>query len=69
MAGNVPGDRLADIVYYDNHAISQSTGERIYTNQYFNHNLRIRRGDFVLGSFDYDHTFDDQSKNLHLLFV
>ena len=60
--GKRSSDRLADIVYYDNHAISQSTGERIYTNQYFNHNLRIRRGDFVLGSFDYDHTFDDQSK-------
>jgi outer membrane receptor protein involved in Fe transport len=60
--GKRSSDRLADIAYYDNHAISQSTGERIYTNQYFNHNLRIRRGDFVLGSFDYDHTFDDQSK-------
>jgi outer membrane receptor protein involved in Fe transport len=55
-------DRLADIVYYDNHAIAQSTGERLYTLQYFNHNLRTRRGDFLLGSFDYSHTFKNQSK-------
>lgn len=53
-------ERTADILYYDNHAIYG--GERTYTFQYFNENLRIRRGDFVLGSFDYSHVFDDQSK-------
>ncbi|GAB3647778.1 TonB-dependent receptor [Echinicola sediminis] len=53
-------DRLADIVYYDNHAIIN--GERTYSMQYYNHNLRIRKGDFVLGSFDYAHTFKNSSK-------
>lgn len=53
-------DRTADILYYDNHAIRD--GERLYTFQYFNENLRIRRSDFVLGSFDYSHSFNDKSK-------
>tara|TARA_R110000868_G_scaffold366839_1_gene629770 strand:- start:10764 stop:13238 length:2475 start_codon:yes stop_codon:yes gene_type:complete len=53
-------DRLADIVYYDNHAITPAEGgDRVYTFQYYNHNLRTRKGDFVLGSFDYAHNFDD----------
>lgn len=55
-------NRLADIVYYNNHALYQATGERIYRMQYFNHNLRIRRSDFALGSFDYEHIFEDKSK-------
>ncbi|RNL69271.1 TonB-dependent receptor [Sinomicrobium pectinilyticum] len=56
-------DRLADIVYYDNHAITPAEGgDRIYTFQYFNHNLRTRKGDFILGSLDYNHTFNDESR-------
>ncbi len=60
FAGERSKDRTADIVYYDNHAIYN--GERQYTFQYYNENLRIRTGDFILGSFDYSHTFDDQSR-------
>ncbi|SHM83713.1 Outer membrane receptor proteins, mostly Fe transport [Cyclobacterium lianum] len=53
-------DRTADIVYYDNHA--SIGGERLYTMQYYNENLRIRTSDFALGSFDYAHTFADKSR-------
>ena len=56
-------DRTADILYFDNHAISPAEGgQRIYTFQYFNENLRIRRGDFILGSFDYSHSFPNNSQ-------
>jgi len=61
-AGRRSTDRLADILYYDNHAvIHPATGERLHTMQYFNHNLRTRRGDFALGSLDYNHTFANKS--------
>lgn len=61
-AGRRSTDRLADIVYYDNHALpSPSSTERLYTLQYFNHNLRTRRGDFALGSLDYSHAFENKS--------
>ncbi|AWW32470.1 TonB-dependent receptor [Echinicola strongylocentroti] len=53
-------DRTADIIYYDNHA--EMNGEDIYQMQYYNENLRIRRSDFVIGSFDYEHTFSNTSK-------
>lgn len=59
-AGKRSKDRTADILYYDNHGIYSD--ERIYTLQYYNENLRIRRGDFVLGSFDYSHDFGNQSR-------
>ena len=52
-------DRVADILYYDNHALVN--GERVYTMQYYNENLRIRTSDFALGSFDYVHTFDNKA--------
>ena len=56
-------DRTADILYFDNRAISPAEGgQRIYTFQYFNENLRIRRGDFILGSFDYSHSFPNSSQ-------
>lgn len=62
-AGKRQTDRLADIVYFDNHGITPANGEeRFYTLQYFNHNLRTRRSDFVLGSFDYAHTFTNGSR-------
>ncbi|QCX38934.1 TonB-dependent receptor [Aureibaculum algae] len=63
FAGKHTKDRLADIVYYDNHAVSPiGSDNRIYTLQYYNHNLRIRKGDFALGSFDYTHKFKNESK-------
>ena len=62
-AGKHTVDRLADIDYYDNHAISPiGSGNREYTFQYYNHNLRTRKGDFALGSFDYSHKFNNASK-------
>ena len=62
-AGKRQKDRLADIIYFDNHGITPAkAGERLYSFQYFNHNLRIRKGDFVLGSLDYAHVFIDRSK-------
>ena len=63
FAGKRTKERLADIVYYDNHSISPIGGtSRDYTFAYYNHNLRIRKGDFALGSFDYAHKFDNSSK-------
>ncbi|WP_085497998.1 outer membrane beta-barrel family protein [Arenibacter troitsensis] len=62
-AGKHTVDRLADIDYYDNHAISPiGSGNREYTFQYYNHNLRTRKGDFALGSFDFGHKFNNDSK-------
>ncbi len=63
FAGKHTKERLADIVYYDNHALSPiGSQNRLYTFEYYNHNLRIRKGDFALGSFDYAHKFNDDSK-------
>jgi len=63
FAGKRTKERLADIVYYDNHSISRTRGAtRDYTFAYYNHNLRIRKGDFALSSFDYSHKFHDKSK-------
>lgn len=63
FAGKRSKERLANIVYYDNHAITPANGgTREYTFQYYNHNLRERKSDFALGSFDYAHTFKNASK-------
>jgi len=63
FAGKRSKDRLADIVYFDNHAVFLADSDnRLYTFQYFNHNLRERKSDFALGSFDYEHTFSNNSK-------
>jgi len=63
FAGQRTKERLADIVYYDNHSISPiASNNRQYTFEYYNHNLRIRKGDFALGSFDYSHQFENTSK-------
>jgi iron complex outermembrane receptor protein len=63
FAGKRSKDRLADIVYFDNHAVFHADSDnRLYTFQYFNHNLRERKSDFALGSFDYEHTFSNNSK-------
>lgn len=62
-AGKLSKDRTADILYYDNHAITPVEGNnRLYTIQYFNENLRIRKGDFVLGSLDYTHQFRNEGQ-------
>lgn len=63
FAGKRSKARLADIVYFDNHALTPADSDnRDYTFQYFNHNLRERRGDFVLGSLDWTHSFKDTSE-------
>ncbi|TXD54129.1 MULTISPECIES: outer membrane beta-barrel protein [unclassified Polaribacter] len=63
FAGKRSKDRRADIVYFDNNAVQPADSDnRLYTFQYFNENLRIRKSDFALGSFDYAHTFRDDSK-------
>lgn len=63
FAGKRSKDRLADIVYFDNHAVSPAnSNNRLYTFSYFNHNLRERKSDFALASFDYNQTFNNQSK-------
>ncbi len=63
FAGKRSKARLADIVYFDNHAVTPAnSNNRDYTFQYFNHNLRERKGDFVLGSLDWVHSFDNTSE-------
>ena len=63
FAGKRTKERLADITYYDNQSVSPIGSEQSSSSfSYYNHNLRIRRGDFILGSFDYDHDFSNGSK-------
>ena len=63
FGGKRSKDRQADIVYYDNHALSPAnSSNRIYEIQYYNENLRTRKSDFVLGSVDYKHTFENKSE-------
>ncbi len=52
-------ERTADIVYYNNYAITDKID---YQFQYYNENLRIRKSDFVLGSLDYDHRFENSAQ-------
>lgn len=62
FAGKRSKERLADIVY-NNYAVSPIDNKNVlYEFTYFNHNLRVRKGDFALGSFDYSDLFDDASK-------
>ncbi|MFB9052452.1 TonB-dependent receptor domain-containing protein [Formosa undariae] len=70
-AGKRSKDRLATILYYDNHAITPADGgdaDRVYTFQYLNDNLRIRKSDFAVASFDYAHVFENES-NLSTSFL
>lgn len=60
-AGERSKDRTADILYYNNYAVNIPENDTLYRLQYYNENLRIRKGDFILGSLDYQHTFADQS--------
>ena len=56
-------DRTADILYFNNKGSTTALdGDPFYTFQYFNENLRIRKSDFVLGSFDYSHVFRNSSR-------
>ena len=61
-AGKRSKDRTADILYYNNTGIYLPENETIYQTDYYNENLRIRTGDFLISSLDYTHTFDDQSQ-------
>lgn len=62
-AGKRQKDRLADI-YYTNSSKTIDTNEDISGSEfeYYNHNLRTRKGDFALASFDYNHKFQNKSK-------
>lgn len=64
FAGHKFQDRLADI-YYDNTKVDLSTGRLIGKKQYFNSNLQNKQGDFILGNFNYTHSFNKKS-NLSL---
>ena len=59
FAGKRTKDRTADILYYANYAIISDIK---YEFQYYNENLRIRKSDFVLGSLDYEHNFENKAK-------
>ncbi|WP_220759620.1 outer membrane beta-barrel protein [Flavobacterium sp. UMI-01] len=60
-AGKRKNERTADI-YYNNKRTSLTDGSTLKTFDYYNENLRVRDGDFALGSFDYAHTFKNKSK-------
>ena len=62
FAGKRTKERLADIVYTNSAVSPIVSNNRLYDFTYFNHNLRVRKGDFALGSFDYSHKFNDESK-------
>jgi outer membrane receptor protein involved in Fe transport len=60
FAGHKFQDRLADI-NYNNTNTQVSTGNVIGRTTYFNSNLQNKQGDFLLGNFDYTHTFQNNS--------
>ncbi len=61
-AGKREKARTADILYNNSANIVGDDTNKIFELSYFNENLRIRKGDFVLGSFDYGHTFKNDAK-------
>lgn len=61
-AGKREKARTADILYNNEAFPVSDPDNKIFELTYFNENLRIRRGDFVLGSLDYTHTFNNKSK-------
>lgn len=61
-AGKREKARTADILYNNEAYPVGDEDNKIFELTYFNENLRIRKGDFILGSFDYAHTFSNQSK-------
>jgi len=60
-AGKRSKDRTADILY-NNYKVYLPEQDTFSRTTYYNENLRIRRGDFLLGSLDYNHTFANESK-------
>ncbi|WP_406682650.1 TonB-dependent receptor [Seonamhaeicola sp. MEBiC1930] len=61
-AGKREKARTADILYNNMAYPVDDEDNTIFELTYFNENLRIRKGDFVLGSIDYRHTFNNKSK-------
>ena len=61
-AGQRSKDRTADILYYDNVKTYLPENQLLNRTTYYNKNLRIRRGDFLIGSLDYAHTWDNQAE-------
>ena len=49
-------------MYYNNAGVYLPENDTVYQTTYYNENLRIRTGDFLISSLDYNHTFDDQSQ-------
>lgn len=60
FAGHKFQDRTADI-NYNNVTTDLITGATIGQRQYFNANLQRKQGNFMLGNFDYTHSFGDGS--------
>lgn len=60
-AGRRTKERTADILY-KNSKVDLSEADTVGQITYFNENLRIRRGDFLLSSLGYSRTFTDQSE-------
>jgi len=62
-AGKRSKKRLADIVYYNNQKIMPNGSNNITSlPSYFNHNLRERKSDFILGNIDYARVFQNNSE-------
>ncbi|WP_298530920.1 TonB-dependent receptor [uncultured Algibacter sp.] len=61
-AGKRDKARTADIIYNNQAYPVGDPDNKIFELTYLNENLRIRRGDFILGSLDYTHTFKNESK-------
>ncbi len=63
---NVSTDQFRDPEYYweayQETGQVQQTEEAISSLRYFNENLRVRKGDFLIGSLDYDLRLDEKSK-------
>ena len=60
-AGKRDKARTADIIYNNQAYPVDDEENKIFELTYLNENLRIRRGDFILGSLDYAHTFKNMS--------
>ncbi|MGB3776856.1 MAG: TonB-dependent receptor [Tunicatimonas sp.] len=60
-AGKRSKDRTADILYFNNRGIYLPEDRLVYQTSYFNENLRIRRGDFLIGSLDYTRKLKKQA--------
>lgn len=60
-AGKRSKDRTADILYYNNQGIYLPEDELVHQTTYFNENLRIRTGDFLISSLDYTRKLGEKS--------